>query len=48
MDVPLVCVQLKERDFEKRLTKVDNYYAKNQFQRDVHCAKKYLGDILVF
>ena len=49
----LVCVQLQERDFEKKIfTKSDGDFqqllCKKHFQRDVHCAKKYFDDILVF
>ena len=49
----LVCVQLQERDFEKKIfTKSDGDFqqllCEKHFQRDVHCAKKYFDDILVF
>ena len=49
----LVCVQLKERDFEKKNNKSDGDFqqllCQNQFQRDVHAlCKTYLDDISVF
>ena len=48
----LVCVQLKGQNFENVFNKSDGDFqqllCKNQIQRDVHCAKKYLDDNSVF